>query len=473
MLRNRNRSCRLFCAILLVSAYVAAPAVAQTRTEQIETLLAKYHEYDLFNGSVLVAEEGEVLYKGGFGDANMAWNVPNMPGTKFRIGSVTKQFTAALILQLVEEGKINLDATVSEYLPDYSAAQGDRVTIHQLLTHTSGIPSYTGLPDYSEFSRDPYEPDSFLTVFSGLDLEFEPGTQWTYSNSNYFLLGVIIEEVTGQPYDEALRERILEPFGLNNTGYDHHGDIIEHRATGYVKKDGGYEHAPYFDTSVPYAAGMIYSTVEDLFKWDQVLYENGPFQKAETKELMFKPHVALSEAGTAHYGYGWIVARMSLAGDSIRIMTHSGGIPGFRTGFWRMPEERRTVIVLDNTSSGKVPEIGRGLMHILYGEDAPALKRLISAMEKKVADVPEEVLESYVGKYELNPGFVFTVTRQGDQLYVQATGQPRSKIFPETETEFYSKVVNAQFTFNRTEQGEVESLTLHQGGQDMPAEKIE
>ena len=227
---------RPFTTALLVLLLAACfqPARAQDKAAQIDALLAKYHEYGQFNGAVLVAENGAVIYKKGFGDANMEWGVANTPATKFRIGSVTKQFTATLILQLMEEGKISLDGTISDYLPGYPPAQGDKVTIHHLLTHTSGIPSYTGLPGFmQENTRDPYAPDSFLTFFSSLDFEFEPGSQWRYNNSGYFLLGAIIEKVTGKAYDEVLRERILDPLGLHNTGYEHNNDIIQNFASGH------------------------------------------------------------------------------------------------------------------------------------------------------------------------------------------------------------------------------------------------
>ena len=573
----------VFCAIFLQTA----PAVAQNKAEQIDALLTKYHNFGLFNGTVLVAEGGEVIYKRAFGHANMEWDIPNTPATKFRIGSVTKQFTATLILQLVEEGKIDLQERITSYIPSYPKAQGDRITIHQLLTHTSGIPSYTGLPNFeSEFSRDPYEPDSFLAVFSGLDLEFDPGAEWRYNNSGYFLLGVIIEKVTGKPYDKVLRERILLPLGLDNSGYDHYGEIIERHATGYVKAGGGYEHAAYLDTSIPYAAGMMYSTVEDLYKWDQRLYDNGPFQKPETKALMFTPHAVVAGDSSMHYGYGWFIRTVPVGKDTVKVIEHGGGIPGFITGFWRMPEERHTVIVMDNTTNPKGEEVVRGIVHILYGVPAPepkqsiadvmrevidtegmeaavarylklkankpdaydfgeselnrlgyyylgsgdtdtairifqlnveaypeafntydslgeayleagdreraivnyqralelnpgsqnaraVLKRLGVEVEEEEVNVPDEVLKSYVGKYELQPGFMLTITKEGTQMYAQATGQSRAEIYPSAENKFYMKVVPAQLTFNLNEAGEVESLTLHQDGQEMLAKKVQ
>lgn len=399
--------------LTVVSMAPAAPELAaQTRAQRIDALVTEYHDYGLFNGAVLVAEEGEPIYAKGFGDAVMEWDVPVTTDTRFRIGSVTKQFTAALVLQLVEEGKIDLEGAITDYLPDYPAKQGEKVTIHHLLTHTSGIPSYTGLPEFGEeLIRDRFEPDSFVTVFSGLDLEFEPGSRWNYSNSGYFLLGVIVEKVTGTPYDRALRERILEPLGLDDTGYDHYGEIIERRAVGYARTPGGYEVAEYLDTSLPYSAGMMYSTVEDLLAWDRALYGKGPFESVETRDRMFEPYVVTPIAGdsTAFYGYGWIVQRVPMGADTVRVVQHGGGINGFTTGFWRIPEDRRTVVVMDNTTSRYTDELTRKLARILYGQPVEGPKRPIADMVAAVVESEgveaaarryRELKESVPGEYD-------------------------------------------------------------------------
>src|SRR2546430_13796447 len=203
----------------------------------------------------------------------MEWNIPNASDTKFRLGSVTKQFTATLILQLVEQGKIKLDGKLIDYLPDYRPDTGTRVTIHNLLSHTSGVPNYTALPDFFEnVSRNPFNVNDFVKKYASGDLQFEPGTKFPYSNSGYFLLGAIIEKVTGKSYEQVLRDNIFEPVGMKNSGFDHWNTIIVKRATGYAKKPRGFETAPYLDMSIPYAAGSLYSTVEDLFLWDQALY---------------------------------------------------------------------------------------------------------------------------------------------------------------------------------------------------------
>jgi CubicO group peptidase (beta-lactamase class C family) len=267
-LLEKNK-CLCVALLLLASQHVA---VAQDHAAKVQEVLALAHDYRQFNGSALVAENGKIIYKGAFGMANMEWNIPNTPDTRFRLGSITKQFTATAILQLVEQGKIKLDGKLSDYLPDYRKDVGEKVTIHHLLTHTSGIPSYTSQSGFFEnVSRNPYKVDDFVKKYASGDLQFEPGSKYTYNNSGYFLLGAIIERVTGKPYEQVLKENLFDPIGMKNTGYDHHDTIISKRASGYSLKPDGYTNAPYLDMSIPYAAGSLYSTVEDLYLWDQAL----------------------------------------------------------------------------------------------------------------------------------------------------------------------------------------------------------
>src|SRR5215471_3449300 len=263
----------MLCLILSSSLALSQTAQAQDKAKKIDDLMTLYSSYGQFNGTVLVAEKGSVIFKKGYGLANMEWGIPNQPDTKFRLGSITKQFTSMLVMQLVQDGKVKLDGKLTDYLPDYRKDTGDRVTIHNLLTHTSGIPSYTGLPRFFEdVSRNPYTVEAFVKKYCSGDLEFEPGSKFSYDNSGYFLLGAIIEKVTGKPYEQVLRERIFDPLGMKDTGYDHHEDILKRRATGYDKSPRGVINSPYLDMSLPYAAGSLYSTVEDLYLWDQALY---------------------------------------------------------------------------------------------------------------------------------------------------------------------------------------------------------
>jgi len=209
----------LLLALLPATALAQSPADA--RAEKIAELLAAYHALGQFNGSALVADGGQLVLKKGYGLANMEWQVPNGPDTRFRLGSITKQFTAALVLQQVAKGKLHLDGRLSDYLPDYRKDTGEKVTLHHLLTHTSGIPSYTSGPAIVEIGRDPHDVAEFVKTYCSGDLQFEPGSRFTYNNSGYFLLGAILEKTTGQRYERLLQESILDPLGMKDTGYDH------------------------------------------------------------------------------------------------------------------------------------------------------------------------------------------------------------------------------------------------------------
>lgn len=358
-----GRSPRLALAALLLGA---APLGAQDLPKRIDRVVDRYAELGRFNGAVLVANRGKVIYQKGVGLADAEWNIPNQPDTRFRIGSVTKQFTAMLILLLADEGRLSLDGTVGDYLPEYPAGPGRAVTIHQLLTHTSGIPSYTGLPDYfPSLSRHPARPLDFLARFDSLPLEFAPGSQWRYDNSGYFLLGVIIERLTRLSYAAALQRRILEPLGLRDTGYDSNAVVLPRRATGYARGFDGDQHAPFIDMSTPYAAGALYSTVRDLYRWDQAL-DARRLLSPRGYEAWFAPRVP---AVFGHYAYGWFVHRVSRGPgrDSALAIQHGGSINGFGAMNFRVPEDGIAIIYLDNT--GQHPPLERDILRILYGEE--------------------------------------------------------------------------------------------------------
>jgi CubicO group peptidase (beta-lactamase class C family) len=346
----------LFLVLLLASAY------SQDKSQKIDEYMNKCYELGLFNGSVLVAEHGSVILKKGYGYANIEWKIPNEADTKFRLGSITKQFTAMLIMQLVEKGQIKLDGHISDYLPYYPKKTGDKITIHQLLSHTSGIFNYTNDPDFYRKDRfTPKTPEQLVKTFSEKELDFEPGTKWNYSNSGYIVLGAIIENVTGKSYEAVLQENILIPLGLRNTSYDHTDKIIEKRASGYDRSFDGFSNTAYLDMSLPFAAGSLYSTVEDLYMWGEYLYTDKLLSNESLKKMMTPV--------MNNYGYGLIINRISMNGtDSITAVGHSGGINGFNTNMVRMPEDKNTVILFCNVLPVNLNEITNSLIKILYGK---------------------------------------------------------------------------------------------------------
>ena len=575
--RMRGRALFLLSVFAVLSIQVSVQA--QNKAKRIDELISSYNKYGQFNGAALVAENNKVIIKKGYGLANMEWNIPNEPDTKFRLGSITKQFTATVILQLVEQGKLKLDGKLSDYLDAYRKDTGGKVTIHNLLTHTSGIPNYTALPGFFQnVSRNPFAVTEFIQKYASGDLEFEPGTKFNYSNSGYFLLGAIIEKVTGKPYEQVLKENIFDPAGMKNTGYDHYDQVINKRAAGYIKTPKGYQNAPYLDMTIPYAAGSLYSTVEDLYLWDQAL--NGDkILSAKSKAAMFTPNLS-------NYGYGFVMANATLGPKKLVVPTiqHGGGINGFNTTIVRLPGDKGLIVLLDNTSQGQfLGPLTTGITNILYGQPYDLAKRSIAetlkqtiaekdvaaaiqqyhqlktskskeyyfsdgelntlgyqllqerkireaieilklnveaypnafntydslgeaymqnrdkdlaitnykkslelnpqnagatralatlTADRKEVKVDPKIYDSYAGDYELATNFVLTISNEDGKLMGQASGQPKSQLFPTSETEFFIKIVDAQVTFVKDERGNVDHLILHQNGRNMEAKKI-
>ncbi|MBP7146367.1 MAG: serine hydrolase [Acidobacteria bacterium] len=378
--------------------------------QRIDSLLTEYASEGVFNGTVLVADRGQIVFSRGYGYANIEWQVPNAPDTKFRIASLTKQFTAMLALQLVAEGRLRLDATISDYLPEYPVEQGRKITIHHLLTHTSGIPEYTWTADLIG-AQVPNRPDDFIKRFSTLPLEFEPGSSYSYSNSGYYVLGVILERVSGRRFEQLLHEQILDPLGMRDTGYDHVQELVPRRATGYLRVLAGrensryryvdpedvqayaagerFEHPIYRDMITMYAAGAMYSTAEDLYRWDRAL-ASGTLLPPALMESYFRP-------GLSNYAYGWFVAKVPVQdvlgyledfedwkpdpnykGESITLEWHGGSVNGFMSSIVRVPELGQLIIVLNNTGMTRLAEINAGIMALLNNTRVPPVRRSVA-----------------------------------------------------------------------------------------------
>jgi CubicO group peptidase (beta-lactamase class C family) len=579
-MKKKYTSARHWLPVFLLLA-LPAMAFAQEKAKQIDDLMRRYVDNGKFNGTVLVADNGKLIFKKGYGLANMEWEIVNTADTKFRLASLTKQFTAMLIMQLVEKGKLKLESKVTDYLPDYPKMAGDKITIHHLLTHTSGIPNFTNFPGYNEkIARNRYKPADFIKQFSELPLEFEPGSKFAYSNSGYFLLGVIIEKVTGKTYERVLQDNIFTPLQMNNTGYDAFYKILPKRATGYEKWGPEYENAPYIDMSVPYAAGSLYSTVEDLFLWDQALYTD-KLLSASSKAILFTPY----KSGYA-YGLGVHKIQVGQLKDSVEVMSHQGALNGFNTSLIRAPKSKQLVVLLHNTggtdlwamqndvlkilynqpfelpkisvayvlektivntsasladalkqyekirkqsiyylneaeinrlgyrliSIGKIKESiavfnlnvieypqsanvwdSRGEAYMQNGEKAKAILdykksleldpfnmnaiRKLNELGEKVPDPKEaavegKILDTYVGKYQVRPSFVISITKEGGRLYAQATNQPRHELYAESERKFFMKTADDRISFVKNEQDSSNKLILFQNGQEIHGKRI-
>jgi CubicO group peptidase (beta-lactamase class C family) len=352
------------CNALILVFVVTGMLTAQT-TSQLTAKADAYIKAAGLQGSVLLVKSGKVLLSKGYGLANIELDVPNKPETKFRLGSITKQFTAAAILQLQEKGKLRVDDPISKYIQG-TPATWSSVTIQHLLTHTSGIPSYTDEAGYQAHMREQVgTPLDFIKRFRDRPLDFTPGEKFHYDNSGYFLLGVIIEQVSGVRYEDYLRKNIFEPLRMAATGYDWPAAILKDRASGYSKGDGGKKiNADFLEMGQPYAAGSLYSTVLDLYQWDRALYTTKVLS-AQSLQAAFTPNPYDWAAGIK-YGYGWGIAQV----HGHKAVGHGGGINGFSTVIWRAIEEDATSIVLSNNDAGtNVGKAGKELLELLLNSN--------------------------------------------------------------------------------------------------------
>jgi CubicO group peptidase (beta-lactamase class C family) len=421
-----------------------------------DDLSSKFEQYmdaavkvDRFCGSVLVSREGQTLFNRGYGMANIEHDIPNTPGTKFRLGSITKQFTAMAVLILHEQGKLQLDDPIGKFLED-SPKAWDGVTIHHLLTHTSGVHSYTSEPDYMKKMAYPETVKSMIARFKDKPLDFAPGEKFAYSNSGYFLLGALIEKVSGTSYEAFLKQAIFEPLGMKDSGYDLPKTVLPRRASGYRRFGDKLENAEYLDMAQPYAAGSLYSTVEDLAKWDHALNEG----KLISKDSYVKMYTPVKN----DYAYGWAVTTFS----GRKEIGHGGGINGFATQIVRYPEEKVCVVVLCNVLPSNPGKVAHDLAAITLGDDykLPA--------ERKVAKVDPKIYDAYVGRYRIgaDKAMFLSVTREGDRLMAQPTGQTKLQILPESETEFFLEGPEIKLTFVKDEKGKVTHVLVRQGRKD-------
>lgn len=434
---------------LLTSVFV----FAQSKAEKMEELVNAYYQNGKFNGVVLVAEKGQPVFQSGYGFRDAEQASLHDIGSIFQIGSITKQFTAALIMQLEQEKKLSVKDKLSKYFKGFK--NGDQITIEHLLTHTSGIYNYTN--DSLVMQRDVtrhYSRDEMLELFKSYPPDFEPGAKFNYSNSGYILLGYIAEKAGKKSFEQLMHEKIFRPLGMNNTGFDF--THLEH-----PKKSNGYFvistdtiiPAPVVDSTIAHAAGAIYSTAGDLLKWERAIFTSKILNEGAWNKV-FTPF-------KSKYGYGWVID--SATGRELH--AHSGGIHGFSSYIIRFPAEELVVVLLDN-SSKQVSAIAKSLAAISLGE-----KYTIPEVRREIK-ITKEQLHHYVGEYQLAPQFFITITTEGNKLMAQATGQSAFEIYPEKTDVFFYKVVDAKIEFHKDNNGVVNGMTLHQNGMQLPGKKI-
>ena len=521
-------------------------------TASFDSILTKEFKPTEPGATAIVVRKGEVIYKKAIGLADMELNVPLQPDMIFRIGSITKQFTAVAILQLAEQGKLSLQDDIKKYMPELPFKE--TITVEQLLNHTSGVKSYTNKPDFPSKMRTDMKPMEIIQLTTGDTLEFKPGTKWNYNNTGYVMLGYIIEKVTGQTYEAYVQQHLFAPAGMSNSYYGSESKIIKNRAKGYEKEGTVFQHSDYISMTLPYAAGSLLSTVEDLWKWNKALYSYKLIKK-ESVDKAITPYT-LPDGTSTNYGYGLSLSKV----QSSNAIEHGGGIPGFLTDAIYLPKEDVFVALFTNCDCKSPDDITAKLAAVAIGQpykftsiplaeaeaktyegvytNTEGQERIIRWVNGKLTSqrgngeqlallpvakdlfmfenslsslsfqrasgtvngvvfksrqeemnwtktnkplpaavtttfikVDGAILDGYVGNYELVPGFILTITHEGDQLFAQATGQQKLELQAISTTRFKTKGVAADIEFKQNAAGKTESLILYQGGREMPAKK--
>lgn len=466
---HRRSTVRFVIVALTIFLLTASPSLASGQRSQVPAatplpqLQARIAEYMAarasvtgFSGAVLVAREGQVVFRGAFGDANREFAVPNAPDTKFRIGSVSKQFTAAAVLLLAQQGRLTLTDPIAKYLPEWPAAW-TKVTIHHLLSHTAGLPRLTtqAVLDVSALSLTAPNPfrsvrDLFAPGEELQPLDSEPGERWSYSNVGYIVLGMLVANVSGQSFCDFVIGEILRPLEMANSGCADTSPIIMNRASGYNRIEGALINAPYVDVSFTGGAGAFYSTVEDLLRWDRALTANTLLDAEWTAKLF--------TAIKNEYGYGWWIQTKF----NRRVEWHGGNAPGLVSQIARYPTEHLFIAVLSNAwgpaDRSQVRAISNELAALMFGESYELPLR----HEQRV--LTQATLDAYVGEYHGKD--TFAIAREGIRLFVQVPpGNTVFEIVPESETQFFWKDREYYLTFDRNRAGEVVAVSIRNEGE--------
>lgn len=435
----------ILCLLIVKSSPGQAPSIEN----KIDELLTKQFSQLQPGCEVLVAKHGQIIYKKAYGSADLELNVPLTPDMVFNLASITKQFTAVAILQLVEQGKISLHDSLQKFIPDFPS-KGHTITIENLLTHTSGIKDYMQL-DYpnSYMERWDYKPKQLIDSFKNYPLEFEPGTKFSYSNSGYYLLGYIIEEITGSRYQSYVQDNLLKPLGLTHTYFDSAGIIIPNRVSGYQKDDTVYKNEDYWSPTIEYAAGGLISNVDDLFKWHKGLYTYQILKK-ETLQRAFTSF-KLKDGTSTDYGYGWFLK----TSDGIKSIEHGGGIPGFRTDEIYFPSEDIFIAILCNCGTASIDELSVNISSVALGK----------SLQSDVT-VDPKTLDKYVGVYRLSidTSRTFIMLKKNNRLFAKASDMEIFSIVFQSETKFeFKNILDAHCEFI-TENGKVTKINVSQNG---------
>jgi CubicO group peptidase (beta-lactamase class C family) len=434
--------------LLLILFYTSSPAQEQHTNTKIDSTLKKYIQPGGPGASILVAKGNKIIYHTAAGKADMQLNVNMQTDMIFQLASITKQFTAVAILQLMEEGKLTLSDSIQQYIPSYPYKA--HITIENLLTHTSGIPDYLQLNfDAPSMERWDFSPYELIDSFKHRPLQFMPGTEYRYSNSGYFLLGYIIEKITGSSYNNYIKKNILEPLALNHTYFDEGNNIIPGRVQGYQLIEKKLVRADFWSPSIVYSAGNLLSNTEDLFKWNEAL-KSYKLLKKETLEKAWTPY-KLNTGLPVSYGYGWSISNI----DNSKCVYHTGAMNGFLTQESYYPEEDIYIVVLCNAQQAHRDELANALSTIVLGKT------------KKAAHIPSSsLLTAYYGTYRSikEPKRTISISNQKVYFVMEISGQKPILIEFDTDTNFHLVAVpDVTGVFESTD-GEVKRVVINQNG---------
>ena len=426
-----NKNYYKLLLLLLIITGTLITAKGQYSEKKIDDLVSSQYKPDEPGASVLIAKEGKIIYSKGFGRANLELNIPVNSESVFEIGSITKQFTAVSVLMLTEQGKLSLDDEITKYIKDYPT-HGHKITIHHLLTHTSGIKSYTNVPELMKLGRNDYEPSEVIDLFKDYPPDFDPGEKFLYNNSGYFILGYIIEKASGIPYSEFIEKNIFKVLGMKNSYYGSMSKVIKGRASGYQKRDE-FVNAEYLSLKLPYAAGSIMSTVNDLYIWNRALKDNKLIKK-ESLEKAYTDY-KLNDGKLINYGYGWMFGNIK----GSKLIQHGGGIYGYTTmGIW-LPDEDVFVAMFTNRDDIGPTTTAMKIAALVIGKPYPEPNPEIK--------VDEKFMKELVGVYDFEDETTRYITYEAGQLYSQRKGSSRFKILPVTENIFVFENSISSITF--------------------------
>ena len=425
---------------LLIAIIFKAPS--QEFPQKIDSLLLSYAKINRFNGTVLVYKKGKVILEKGYGYQDIKNKIPNTANTIFQVGSITKQFTATVVLKLAEENKLTLQDKLTKYFPDYP--RGNEITIEHLVSHTSGIYEYFRNPLYHQSKAEkPLTKEDRMDFFKDKPMDFNPGTSFSYCNSGYELLGLIIEIITRKPYEQVVKEMILKPLKMINSGFDFIGLKSSLKAKPYslFSKDKNTESIPW-DSTATYAAGSLYSNAKDMYLWHQGLLKNKIIKKSSL-EKAYTPVLS-------GYGYAWWI-------DSLytkRIVSHGGNVEGFTSHFIRVPEDDVCIVLLNNTYNHEIETIGNSILAILYNQPYKMLDGII---------LSNDDLKKYEGAYEVNSDYHVIISIDENHLFAQINNEPKFELFAQNSASFFSKEEDLRMKFKSDNSNVFNRISVFRG----------